>query len=256
MRAAMTWCVSLVTVGVLVMTSWLRMPWESVATTGLVIMSLAWLALVLTLPWNLYFQAKSVRFEMQRARERGIAVRVDREAEAARVQQRMLRFSIALHIGSAALAAVVTAASSGRWGRWGYLFSGAYLLSGLFRPGVEYYRYLRQRLGHLAAETRFPREDVKALSAEVASLRAQAVASAKADKQLHEDLDKLRQGTAARQAEIERRFVLLTRTFEETVDRLTDNQQIIGGIKAFLRLVQKGGDVARVGSEGGAPGGA
>ena len=111
-------------------------------------------------------------------------------------------------------------------------------------------------LGHLAAETRFPREDVKALSAEVASLRAQAVASAKADKQLHEDLDKLRQGTAARQAEIERRFVLLTRTFEETVDRLTDNQQIIGGIKAFLRLVQKGGDVARVGSEGGAPGGA
>jgi hypothetical protein len=30
----------------------------------------------------------------------------------------------------------------------------------------------------------------------------------------------------------------VARKFEETIDRLTDNQEIISGIKAFLRLVQ------------------
>ena len=42
-----------------------------------------------------------------------------------------------------------------------------------------------------------------------------------------------------RHQNLEKRFMSLARTFEETVNRLTDNQQIIGGIKAFLRLIQQ-----------------
>jgi hypothetical protein len=113
-----------------------------------------WLVVVLTLPWNLHFQAKATLFDMQRARERGLAVKKDREDEARRVARRMLRVSLALHAGSAALAAVGAPLSKNPWG---YLFSGAYLASGLFRPGVAYYKYLRTRLGHLAAEASFPR---------------------------------------------------------------------------------------------------
>jgi chromosome segregation ATPase len=134
------------------------------------------------------------------------------------------------------VAAAVTAASGGRWG---YVFAGFYLLSGFLRPAAEYYRYLRQRLGHLAAEVRFPRDDVQALRVEVARLQGQADSSTHAEAELRRQLGELEKLSAARQLELERKLSSLARTFEETVDRLTDNQQIISGIKAFLRLLQQ-----------------
>jgi len=212
--------------------------WASVATVGLVGLCLVWLALVLTLPWNLHFQAKAVLFEMQRGRERGLPVKADREAEVHRVARRMQRLSVALHLGSAALAAGVTAA----WhvaAPWGYAFSAFYLLSGAFRPGVEYYRYLRQRLGHLASEVRYPPDDVKALKAEVARLRELADATKEALAKLQKRVGEVTGEAETRDRDLEMRFTALARRFEETIDRLTDNQQILGGIKAFLRLVQE-----------------
>jgi prefoldin subunit 5 len=239
MRGWLTLCVAVVAAAGLVGALGLRVPWDSVATTALVLACLGWLVVVLTLPWNLHFEAKALLFEMQRARERGIAVRGDREEEARRVQRRMLRVSVALHVGSALVAAGATAVMRGRWG---YAFAGAYLLSGFFRPGVEYYRYLRQRLGHLAAEVTFPRHDVKALEAEVARLRQLAEQTAKAEATLRERLGHAESAAEARHRDLEKRFASLTRTFEETLNRLTDNQQIIGGIKALLRLIQQGGE--------------
>jgi len=236
MRNAIARSLGLLVPVALVAALWLHVPWESVVTTGLVVVCLGWLVVVMTLPWNLYFQAKAVLFEMQRSRERGLSVRVDREAEARSVATRMLRFSIGLHLGSAVLAAGVTALERGHWG---YVFSGFYLLSGFFRPGVEYYRYLRQRLGHLSAEVRFPPDDVKALQAEVLRLGTMATAATKVDEQLGERLTLLQRSSDVRQKDLDRRVTSLARTFEDTVNRLTDNQQIIGGIKAFLRLVKQ-----------------
>jgi regulator of replication initiation timing len=225
-------------VGGLIAILWLHVPWEGVVSTGLALLCFAWLVVVLTLPWNLYFQSKAVLFEMQRAREVGIGVRADREKEAQRVERRMLRFSVGMHVGSAALAALATALSHGRWG---YVFAGSYLLSGIFRPGIEYYRYLRERLGHLATEVRFPRDDVKALKAEVRELREKAGALEKAEEALRKRLEKEETRAEAKTRDLERRFVSLGRAFEETVDKLTDNQQILSGIKAFLRLVKTAG---------------
>jgi hypothetical protein len=236
MRNAIAVCLALSFVAALASIFWLHVPWESVVTSGLVLLCLGWLVAVVTLPWNLYFQAKAVLFDMQRSRERGLEVRPDREQEAQRVQRRMLRFSVGMHLASAAVAAAVTAASGGRWG---YLFSGFYLLSGFLRPAVEYYRYLRQRLGHLAAEVRFPRDDVQTLRVEVARLQGQADSSTRAEAELRKQLAELAKLSEARQLELERKLGSLARKFEETVDRLTDNQQIISGIKAFLRLLQQ-----------------
>ncbi len=219
----------------------LHVAWTTVLTTGMVLGCMAWLVVVLTLPWNLHFQAKAVLFDMQRSRERGLAVRKDREDEARAVARRMLRASIALHLGSAALVALATALSHGRWG---YALSGAYLLSSIFRPGAEYYRYLRQRLGHLLAEVRFPPDDVKKLQAEVQRLAGLADKAIEAEKQIRAKLADVQKGSETRHRDLERRFTSLTRKFEETVDVLTDNQQIISGIKAFLRLVQTGDAVA------------
>ncbi len=242
MRTVIATSVALVLALALAATLWLHLPWEMVAALGLGLVCLGWLIVVLTLPWNLYFQARAVLFEMGRARERGIAVRPERELEAKRVETRMLRLSVGLHVLSAVLAAVATAASRGRWG---YAFSGAYLLSGFLRPGVEYYRYLRRRLGALSLEVHFPRDDVKALAAEVAALRGQATTAEKAIDELRRRVESVHDGAAARDEKLEKRLTALARTFEDTLDRLTDNQQILGGLKALLRLIQQGGEPAQ-----------
>jgi hypothetical protein len=82
---------------------------------------------------------------------------------------------------------------------------------------------------------------VKALKAEVKQLREKAAAFEKAEEALRNRLGKEETRAEARARDLERRVVALGRVFEETVDRLTDNQQILGGIKAFLRLVRTAG---------------
>jgi hypothetical protein len=237
MRWVLAASLGLVSAAALLTAAGLHVRWESVATAALVIACLVWLLVVLTLPWNLHFKAKAVLFEMQRARERGLAERKDREEEARGVARRMLRISVLLHVASAALAA------GGAWlsgAHWAYVFSGAYLFSGLFRPGVAWYVYLRTRLGIIGSEASFPPDDVKSLKAEVARVCAMACAAVDAEKKLREKVEQRDKANDARHKDLERRFTLLARKFEETIDRLTDNQQIISGIKAFLRLIDKG----------------
>jgi hypothetical protein len=58
--------------------------------------------------------------------------------------------------------------------------------------------------------------------------------------ELRHKLDAASGESVARDQETRRRIDAVARKFEETIDRLTDNQEIISGIKAFLRLVQAG----------------
>ena len=238
MRRAIGGSLASLAVAVVVVAFWLHVPWETVATAGLLTLCLGWLVLMTTLPWNLHFKARSVLFEMKRSREAGINVRVDREAEAERVRRLTLRASLALHIGSAALAAIATYVTGGHWG---YALSGLYLLSGTFRPGVECYKYMRQHLGHLENEVRFPRDDVKTLAAEVRRLGEQGAKMGRAQQEMLKQLKAVQEGAETRDRDLEKRFTTLARTFEDTLDRLTDNQQLISGVKALLRLIQQGG---------------
>ena len=53
--------------------------------------ALAWLVVLVTVPWNLYFAARRAVAEMADSRERGITVRAAYDAEAGRLAQWMLR---------------------------------------------------------------------------------------------------------------------------------------------------------------------
>ena len=221
--------------GALAFIAHVQIPLTLVATVGAGIACLAWLVLIVVLPWNLYFQARHLLFELRRSRERGIVVAAGQEAEAHSVARRMLRVSIGLHLASAALLAL---------GSWlygealGYAFAALYLLSTLFRPAVEYYRYVRARLSDALDEVKYPRDDIQKLVGEVHALTAGAKAHDETLTTLREDLGQLSQTMLQGDREAQRKLDLVARRFEETIDRLTDNQEIISGIKAFLRLVQ------------------
>jgi hypothetical protein len=213
----------------------LQVPLTLVATVGAGIACLAWLVVIVVLPWNLYFQARHLLFELQRSKQRGIAVQEQAEGEARAVESRMLRVSVGLHLVSAALLAL------GAWlsgERLGHVFAALYLLSTLFRPAVEYYRYLRARLTAALDEVKYPRDDIQRVVAEVRQLLEDRTAQGKALSTLREEHAALEAAMVAGDRDAQRRLDAVARKFEETIDRLTDNQEIISGIKAFLRLVQ------------------
>ncbi|HEY8983088.1 MAG TPA: hypothetical protein VIU15_26350 [Streptomyces sp.] len=215
---------------------------ETVFTIGAGVLSLLWLTLLLTLPWNLYFRAHTVLAEIAVSRDKGIDVPPARDTEATRIARTMLRAALAGHLLTAAVVLAVTWATGGLTGYW---FAGFFLLSTLFRPAGAYFGQLRRRLRTLLREVTHPRDDVVDLRARLARLdTAHKVLEEKAEEQyrslaeLRRTVDALTMTTYQRAEDTDRRLTALGREFEATVDRLTDNKEIIAGVRAFLRLLR------------------
>ena len=214
----------------------LHVPLALLATVAAAIACLAWLVVIVVLPWNLYFQARHLTSELQRSRARGIVVSPAQEAAAVQVARRMWRVSVGLHLASAALLAL---------GSWlsqeplGSTFAALFLLSTLFRPAVEYYRAVRRQLGDVLHETKYPREDVVKLIADVEAHQRELERLREDQASLTGQLTTLEGASMARATEAHRRLEGVARKFDEALDRLTDNREVISGLKAFLRLVRE-----------------
>lgn len=206
------------------------------------ILCVLWLLVLLTVPWNLYFRAHAVLAEIAVSREKGLAVPQGRDTEAARIARLMLRTAVAGHLATAAVAVAVALATGRPAGYWA---AGFFLLSTVFRPAGAYFGMLRRRLTTLLKDVKYPRDDVLALRATVTRVESGAkVLDGKAEEQYHalaelrRTVDALGVSVYARADEADRRIGALAREFEATVNRLTDNTEIISGLKAFLRLLR------------------
>lgn len=205
-------------------------------------LSLVWLLVILKAPWDLFFQAQSVAFEQQRSRERGVSLTPGRESYVIAVRRRLLGFAIGAHLFSAAL---ITAITYFTHGTTGYYFAGFYLLSTLFRPTVAAYAYLAEKLRSVGEEAHYPREDVVELRMRMEQAEVEARRLNEEIQTVREELRHAEEFAANRDAELEaeltdqrQRLHALTREFEVTVSRLTDNQEVIKGIQAFVRLIR------------------
>jgi hypothetical protein len=216
--------------------------------TGAGVLSLLWLLLLLTVPWNLYFRAHAVLGEIAVSREKGLVIGQARDTEATRIARVMLRAAVAGHLVTAGLVVAVTAATGRATGYW---FAGFFLLSTFFRPAGAYFTALRGRLTTLLKDVTFPRDDVVELHNDVRRVQSGTkVLEGKAEEQYHSlaelrrTLDALGVSVYNVADEADRKISALGREFEATVNRLTDNQEIITGLKAFLRLLHTPDDVA------------
>jgi hypothetical protein len=231
--------VLLVSVIVMGVTAWLVLyagvELATLLSLGLGAICLIWLIVLLTFPWNLCFAARHVVHEIAVSREAGIEVPRHREEEARTIARRMLVLAVAGHVVSAGVIVVVTF-FSGR--QVGYYFAGFYLLATVFRPVGAYTSHLRERVRTLAQEIRYPRADVVALRDQVAGLTATAERLSEEIKQAGAELAAARHGLELADHDLDRRMTLMARRFDETVDGLSDNQEVITGLKAFLRLVR------------------
>src|SRR5215472_3504572 len=153
-RLIIGWFLVLIGGAVTLVIVWLghvvSVPLTALLTVGVVIIALSWLAVLTTVPWNLYFGARRALQEMAVSRERGIAVRLGYGEEAGRISRRMLWFALGAHLGTA-LAAAAVAFFSGN--KVGYYIAGISLLSTAFRPAAAYFGHLRERIKVLSRES-------------------------------------------------------------------------------------------------------
>jgi hypothetical protein len=116
-----------------------------------------WLLVIVTVPWNVHFQAKEVLAEAVQSTEKGIPVDEKQVTYVKVLAKRSLWVAIALHLFSAVglytLAAIGISAV-------GYISSGAALLLTILRPAIRAYEYLYARLTMIRQEWKYPREDV------------------------------------------------------------------------------------------------
>ncbi|MFD0851681.1 hypothetical protein ACFQ07_05595, partial [Actinomadura adrarensis] len=108
-----------------------------------------------------------------------------------------------------------------------------------------WFAHLAERLRGMSREARHPRDDVLELKQKITFLEVRVENLRQTTEQLHaadvtleQRLETLDVTTAKRGDELDRRLDAMGRQFEDTVSRLTDNQEVITGIKAFLRLLR------------------
>jgi hypothetical protein len=233
-------------------------------TIGVVLAALIWLVVLVTVPWNLYFEARQVLVEMATSHARGIVVGPDRVAEATRIARRLIWLAIGAHLLTTA-ATGVAAYLSGL--RAGYYAAGFYLLSIAVRPAVAYLGHLRRRINALGRDSTYPREDVVTLRQAVTDLtedvkglrteleRGRQAATEQVDRasadlahlrgQVDTDLARLEGAQAvdrasARTGDDELRTVIerMVRRVDATLDGVSDHQELLTGIRALVRMIR------------------
>jgi hypothetical protein len=269
------WAVVVAGAAVALLLAWLGrlagVPLSALLSIGAAAVALAWLMVLVAVPWNLYFAARRVVTAMAVSRERGITLRPDQDAEAERIARRMLRFALGGHVGTAAAAAVISYFAHAMTG---YYVAGFYLLSAAVRPAVAYFAHLRERITVLTRESAYPREDVISLQARMDSLTGatrdlqaelrqahrgvtddlRRVESALAGDITHArqlltaDLARLQDAQAADRAaassrddQLGHRIDQMVRRIEDTLDGISDHQELLTGIRALARMIRSDG---------------
>jgi hypothetical protein len=126
-----------------------------------------WLLVIVTVPWNIHFQAKQVIADGEQSQEKGIAVEEKQIQYVKVLAKRSFILAISLHLLSAIglYILAVTGISA-----VGYISSGAALLLTGLRPAISAYEYLSARLSTISQEWKYPREDIMELRSRFDSL--------------------------------------------------------------------------------------
>lgn len=136
---------------------WLHIPTGNLIDWVIGVASFWWLLAIVTVPWNVYFDAKEVASEAENSQDKGITVDSKQLNYVKTVSRGALLVAIALHFLSALglyeLAALGISSV-------GYVSSFATLLLTALRPAIRGYQYLAYRLSSIRQEIKYPREDI------------------------------------------------------------------------------------------------
>ena len=137
--------------------NWFQMPTGSLIDWAIGIGIFEWIILIVTVPWNIYFSARSTVQTGRESQENGITVDDRQIRYASSIAKRSLIVAISLHFITAA--GLYWLAISGITAL-GYLSSVGVLLLTLLRPAISTYEYLAERLTAMRSQFTYPRVDI------------------------------------------------------------------------------------------------
>lgn len=203
-----------------------------------------------TLPWNLYFEARALLEDHAESERRGIETSLDETslAEVRSLVRRLMLGCLALHLGFAIVVALVGGSiGDDRIARiWALIFA----LSVTLRPLWSFYRAQRERLARWRHEVRFPRDDVLTLQDSVTQLEHQVLSLESESRSLRQRLDEQERELAEGLARLDGRLTTLDRSqrerteqvcreFTRSIEALTEDRELLRGIRAFVKMVKE-----------------
>ncbi len=230
---------------------WLQIPAGSLADWLIGIAIFYWLLGIVTIPWNIYFDAQEVMAEAAISKEKNIPVDSKQINYVKKVAKWSIIIAILLHIISAVVLYLLAYFNITVLG---YISSVAALLLTFFRPAIRAYQYLAIRLSMIREQIKYPREDVVELRGRVHNLEynlrnlqeqldlnnAKSFASIQQQKseELNQDLQKLnralQQLISTNQGEHEQ----LLRESKNAISQLTEDSQFLGHVREIIRFIK------------------
>lgn len=234
----------LVGAGLWLLAGWLHLPVNPNLDAVMGVVTLLWLYFVVTVPWNMVFQAKQVLFDAQTSRQRGIQIDPDAVSYAQRWARIALWVALALHVFTAA---VLCAVAQSGVGLIGWLGAAAAIVLTLLRPGLRAYAHVRNRLGRFAREVEVPREDAVELRRRLLQVEQQLAAFSQqyttnthqTEQHLH-DIE-ARATDAADQHDtlaehVRLEMVRVEREAKNTVAQVLGDAAVVGHVRELLRF--------------------
>ncbi|MBW4647291.1 MAG: hypothetical protein KME06_01120 [Kastovskya adunca ATA6-11-RM4] len=213
--------------------------------------SFSWLLVIVTIPWNIHFEAREVLAEASVSDEKGIALDTQQLDYVKTVSRRSLLIAIALHLLSAI--ALYSLAATGI-SVVGYVSSGAALLLTVLRPIVRAYQYLAARLAMIRQEFNYPREDVvelryrfSALEEKIKHIEEQmnpeepyswVATYNRQSKETQTELRRLVASLETLQAKNEADHQRLAREAQSAIAQLTVDSQFLDHVREIIRFVK------------------
>ncbi|WP_445260548.1 hypothetical protein [Picosynechococcus sp. PCC 73109] len=223
---------------------WLQIPAGSLVDWLVGIASFWWLLAVVTIPWNIYFEAEETKAEAVISRQKNIPVDAQQLAYVAKIARFGLLLAITLHLLSA-LGLYGLAA----WGisPVGYVTGGAMLLLTALRPAVRAYQFIAQRLMSIRQQIQYPREDVVELRHRVVTLEAgvkNLQETTEKNSQTHQeewhslrrDLAKMRAALEQLEATNEAAHRQLAREATTAIAQLSEDSQVLNHVRAIIHF--------------------
>ena len=161
-----------ISLGILTMIIGVVVQWLDIAAGNLIdwligIASFWWLLIIVTIPWNIYFDACETLNEAKISAEKDLEIDEQQLKYVRKVARWSIIGAIALHIISA-IALYILAISG--ISNVGYISSGLTLLLTILRPAIRGYQYLTSRLLSIKQEIKYPREDAIELNYKVTAI--------------------------------------------------------------------------------------
>ncbi|GAB4530303.1 MAG: hypothetical protein Tsb0014_12880 [Pleurocapsa sp.] len=230
---------------------WLHISTGSLIDWVIGVASFWWLLIVVTIPWNIYFDAREAIAEATESSKKGLEV----DRQQLNYVQKIARWSIigaiALHLISAITLYLLAVTGISNVG---YVSSALTLLLTILRPAIRGYQYLNARLSAIKQEIKYPRQDAIELRERVKSSEtAIAKIEAQLDRenpdswisQQQQQSQAIRERLARLQASLEEfqgknalEHEQLSREAQNAIAQLNEDSQFLGHVREIIRFVK------------------